>query len=108
MNNPNVQTESLGAQTMEGLQVRGTRITMTIPAGRMGNEQPLQIVTERWYSPDLETPILVKHSDPRRGQTVTRYSNISRAEPAAAAFQVPADYQVQQGGRGGSTAGSSQ
>ena len=50
MNNPNIKTESLGTQTMEGVPVQGTRTTMTIPAGQMGNEQPIQIVTERWYS----------------------------------------------------------
>jgi hypothetical protein len=99
-NNPNIKTESLGTQTMEGVQVQGTRTTMTIPAGQMGNDQPLQIVTERWYSADLQTTLLVKHSDPRSGETVTRYANVSRVEPAPALFQVPPDYQVRQGGRG--------
>jgi hypothetical protein len=90
----NIKTESLAAQTMEGVQVQGTRTTMTIPAGQMGNEQPIQIVTERWYSADLQTTILVKHSDPRNGETVTRYSNVSRAEPVPTLFQVPSDFQV--------------
>lgn len=108
MNNPNIKTESLGTQTMEGLPVQGTRTTMTIPAGQMGNEQPIQIVTERWYSADLQTNILVKHSDPRSGETVTRYANVSRAEPSPASFQVPADYQVRQGVRGGSVPRNSQ
>jgi hypothetical protein len=91
----NVKTESLGTQTMEGVQVQGTRTTMTIPAGQIGNDQPIQIVTERWYSPDLQANVLVKHSDPRTGDTVTRYTNISRAEPVPTLFQVPADYKVQ-------------
>jgi len=25
---------------------------MTIPAGQMGNEAAIQVVSERWYSPD--------------------------------------------------------
>ena len=94
-NSQNVKTESLGTQTMEGVQAQGTRTTMTIPAGQIGNDQPIQIVTERWYSPDLQATILVKHSDPRTGDTTTRYTNISRAEPVPTLFQVPADYKVQ-------------
>ena len=93
-NQQNVKTESLGTQTMEGVAVQGTRITMTIPAGQIGNEQPIQVVTERWYSADLQTVMMVKHSDPRNGDTVTRYTNVSRAEPVPTLFQVPADYKV--------------
>ena len=106
--NANVKTESLGTQTIEGVQAQGTRTTLTIPAGQMGNEQPIQIVTERWYSPDLQANILVKRSDPRSGETVTSYTNISRVEPVPTSFQVPAEYQVRQVGRGVAAAGNSQ
>jgi len=101
MNNQNVKTESLGTQTIEGVVAQGTRTTLTIPAGQMGNEQPIQIVTERWYSSDLQATIMVKRSDPREGDSVTRYTNVSRAEPSPALFQVPSDYKVQDAGRGG-------
>ena len=93
-NNANVKTESLGKQTMEGVVVDGTRTTLTIPAGQMGNEQPIQVVTERWYSAELQTVVLRKHSDPRTGETVTRLQNVSRSEPSPTLFQVPADYKV--------------
>src|SRR5205807_967540 len=53
----NIRTESLGRQTVEGIPADGTRTTITIPAGQMGNELPIQIVTERWYSPDLQTEV---------------------------------------------------
>ena len=99
--NPNVKTESLGSQVVEGVQADGTRTTMTIPAGRIGNEQPIQIVTETWYSADLKTVVLSKRSDPRMGETVTRLSNVSRAEPPATLFQVPADYKVSETPRQG-------
>lgn len=82
---------------MEGVPVDGTRITTVIPAGQIGNEQPIQIVTERWYSPDLQIYILVRHSDPRSGETVTRVTNLSRGEPPKALFEVPADYKVVDG-----------
>ena len=94
---PNVKTEELGTQTINGLSATGRRITRTIPAGAMGNTQPIQSVREVWTSPDLKVPILVKTSDPRFGTTVTQLTNITRAEPDAALFQPPAGYTVRQG-----------
>jgi hypothetical protein len=96
---PGVKTadENLGTQTMEGLSVTGTRTTITIPAGGEGNELPMQIVDERWYSPDLQTNIKTIHTDPRMGQTVFTVSNVSRANPDPSLFQVPADYQMTEG-----------
>jgi hypothetical protein len=94
----NVKTESLGRQTIEGVQADGTRTTMTIAAGQWGNEQPIQIVTERWYSADLQTVVLSKRSDPRMGETVTRVTNISRNEPSSSLFEPPSDYKVAETG----------
>jgi hypothetical protein len=96
----NAKTESLGSQMIEGVQAQGTRITRTIPAGQIGNEQPIQIVTESWYSTDLQMVVLRKSSDPRRGETVTQLTNVSRGEPSSTLFQVPADYKVSEGPRG--------
>jgi hypothetical protein len=98
----NVKTESLGRQTIEGVVADGTRTTTTIPAGQMGNDAPIQIVSERWYSAELQTEVMTKHSDPRFGETVYRLANVSRAEPASTLFQPPADYKVSEarGGRG--------
>jgi hypothetical protein len=81
----------------------GTRITRTIPAGAIGNEKPIVIVTERWYSNDLQTVVMTKRSDPRMGETTFTLTNIQRSEPDPALFQVPADYSVVAGrpGRGG-------
>ena len=92
---------------MEGVQAEGTRTTMTIPAGQMGNDAPIQVVSERWYSADLQTVVMSRHSDPRVGETVYRLTNVSRAEPAPSLFQAPADYKVvaPRGGRGPMPAG---
>ena len=92
--NPNLKTESLGTQMIEGVQANGTRTTMTIPAGKIGNDQPLQIVTETWYSPDLQAVVLSKRTDPRSGETDVRLTNINRSEPPTTLFDVPADYTV--------------
>jgi hypothetical protein len=96
----NVKTEALGRQTIEGVQADGRRTTMTIPAGQMGNEQPILIVTETWYSPDLQAMVLTKHSDPRNGETVTKLMNISRSEPPHMLFEAPADFKVTESERG--------
>jgi len=96
-NGESVRSEPLGRQTMEGVPVDGTRTTTTIPAGQIGNEQPIQIVTERWYSPDLQVYVFTRHSDPRAGETVTRVTNINRGEPARSLFEIPADFRVSEG-----------
>src|SRR5262249_7359023 len=88
--------ESLGTQTIEGVACEGTRVTRTIAAGEIGNEQPINIVSERWYSPDLQTVVLDKQSDPRFGETVFRLTNINRNEPARSLFEVPADYTIKE------------
>ncbi len=86
--------ESLGNQTMEGILVEGTRTTIEIPAGDMGNEFPIQIVSERWYSPELQVNIMTKHNDPRFGETVYQLTGIGRGEQDRSLFEVPRDYKV--------------
>ena len=88
------KTEKLEARSFDGVMAEGTRTTVTIPAGEIGNEQPINIVDERWYSPELQVVVMTRHSDPRTGETTYRLTNISRAEPPAALFQVPSDYAV--------------
>ena len=88
------KTEKLEARSFDGVTAEGTRTTVTIPAGEIGNEMPIQIVDERWYSQELQVVVMTRHSDPRFGETTYRLTNISRAEPAAALFQVPPDYAV--------------
>jgi hypothetical protein len=89
-----VVTTSLGTQTIGGVTAEGTRYTRTIPAGQIGNAKPIVIVTERWYSADLQMVVMTKRSDPRSGDTVFQMTGIARAEPAANLFQVPADFAV--------------
>src|SRR5262245_37496153 len=48
------KTESLGTQTIEGVTAEGTRATLTIPAGEIGNTLPIEVVDETWYSPELQ------------------------------------------------------
>ena len=91
----NARNESLGKQAIEGVDAEGTRKTVQIPAGEIGNERPIEIVFERWYSTELQVVVMTKHSDPRFGETTYRLTNINRSEPAPELFEVPADYTVQ-------------
>jgi hypothetical protein len=93
-----VKTESLGTQTINGVNAEGTRITKTIPAGQIGNDRAIQVVSERWYSSDLQIVVKSQRSDPQFGTTAYTVTNIQRSEPAASLFTVPADYTVKPGG----------
>jgi hypothetical protein len=88
------KSESLGDQTIDGIHVTGTRMTHIIPAGKMGNEKPITVTSERWYSPELKATVSTKHDDPWAGELKTDLKNISTAEPDASLFAVPADYKV--------------
>ena len=95
--NTNERKEDLGKQNIEGVEADGTRTTVTIPAGEIGNERPIEIVSERWYSPELQLVVMTRHSDPRMGETTYKLTNISRIEPARSLFEVPADYTIKSG-----------
>ena len=84
-----VKHEDLGTQTIEGVSAQGKRETVTIPAGQIGNERPIEIVTETWFSPELHTMVLRKHSDPRTGDSTYRLTDIKRTEPDASLFHAP-------------------
>jgi hypothetical protein len=86
--------EPLGKQQMEGVNVEGFRMTVTFEAGTQGNDAPITETQEHWFSPDIGRDVLMKDSDPRRGETVNRLTNISVGDPDPALFQVPAGYQI--------------
>jgi hypothetical protein len=90
----NLVKESLGSQTINGVVAEGTRYTRTIPAGYMGNDKPVTIVNEEWYSPDLQMIVQSKRSDPFVGESTYKVTNIQRTAPNAALFAVPSDYTV--------------
>ena len=93
-NEGEVVIQDLGIRTIEGVRAQGTRTTTTIPAGAIGNLQPINIVSERWFSSDLQMPVLVTRRDPRNGDTTYRLANIQRGEQPDALFSVPSWYEV--------------
>jgi hypothetical protein len=97
--------EDLGTKNIEGVNAQGTRMTETIAAGQIGNQFPIKIVDEAWYSPELQMNVLTTHNDPRTGEIVYKLTNLSRANPARSLFEVPSDYTIQTGPIGGGRSG---
>jgi hypothetical protein len=92
---PQVRTRRLGTKEVEGVRAEGTERTITIPAGAMGNALPMQIVSERWYSPDLKVVVMTRRIDPRFGETRFRLTNIVREEPPGQLFEVPSGFRIE-------------
>jgi hypothetical protein len=92
--NEQTQVEALAARDVEGVRAEGVRRTTTIPAGEIGNDLPIHVVSEEWFSPELQVLVSTERSDPRLGTSTYRVTNINRTEPASYLFEIPADYTV--------------
>lgn len=91
------QSVSLGTRTIDGVTAEGTRTTTVIPAGKIGNEKPITVVSERWYSPQLQTYLMTRRDDPRFGVITHQITNLKLGEPPENLFKVPAGYKIKQG-----------
>jgi len=91
---PETTREEIGTDTIEGLPVKGTRVTQTYATGALGNDRPLTIVTEYWYAAELRLNLLTKRTDPRHGVQTIRVTELQRQEPDAALFAIGDDYKV--------------
>lgn len=95
-----VAKEPLGTKMVNGVQAEGVRVTRTIPAATMGNEKPITVVTERWYSSDLQMVVMTTHTDPMMGTVTTKLVSVIQGAPDASLFQVPSGYAIQAGNPG--------
>jgi TonB family protein len=91
-----VNTERPNNQLIEGIECEGSRKVTTISVGAIGNDRPITTVSETWNSPELSMIILSKRSDPRFGESTYSITNIDRAEPESALFQVPPDFTIKE------------
>ncbi|MFZ6658063.1 hypothetical protein [Undibacterium sp. TJN19] len=87
-------TKDMGTREFDGVRAEGKMRSYQIPAGEIGNKNPITVSSETWYSTDLQLTVLIKQSDPRTGEWSYRLSNLKRAEPAANLFTVPEGYTV--------------
>lgn len=88
------KTEQLGKQIFEGVEAEGVRTITTIPTGAIGNERPIEIVFERWYSPELQLTLYSKHYDPRFGEQTYTIKELIRSEPDPSLFSLPSGYRI--------------
>jgi hypothetical protein len=84
-------TEDLGQQTVNGVLAKGSRVTETIPAGTFGNNRDIKIVSERWYSDDLQILVKSINNDPRFGVNTYELTDIDRSTPDPSLFLPPSD-----------------
>jgi hypothetical protein len=89
-----VRTENLGEQMILGFRARGTRVVTTLPAGQIGNDRPIDIVSEQWFSPELELVLRSMHHDPWAGEFTTTIVRVSRGDQPVSLFEVPAPYRI--------------
>jgi TonB family protein len=91
---PEITRENIGSDSIEALPVRGVRVSQTYPPGALGNDRPLTIVTEYWYSEELKINLLTKRADPRYGVQTVRVTELVRQEPDVALFFIPDEYKL--------------
>jgi TonB family protein len=91
---PETTKEELGTDTLEGLPVKGLRVTETYATGSLGNDRPLTMVTEYWYAAELRLNLLTKRTDPRYGVQTVRVTELERHEPDATLFAIGDEYKV--------------
>ena len=87
-------TTDLGIRTLHETTAAGTRVVRAIPAGEQGNDHPIDIATEAWYSQELHTVVETTTTDPRIGFSTWKLTGIKRDEPPRSFFEVPAGYSV--------------
>lgn len=85
---------SLGTKTIEGLDAIGTRETITIQTGVIGNSAPIDSTKEFWYSPKLGLNLQVLRLDPLHGDQLFNVTDLQLSEPDSRLFVLPAGCKV--------------
>ncbi len=84
--------ENLGENTVAGLPTVGMRDTTTLNAGIVGNDRPLSIIREFWYSQKLGINLLSSLSDGRYGTQRFKATELTQGEPEPSLFEMPSGY----------------
>jgi uncharacterized protein YecT (DUF1311 family) len=88
--------ESLGTKKIEGLDVEGTRETRTFNPGAFGNDKPVVVTKEIWYSPQLQFNLAVTRDDPRNGTQKFEVTDLKLGDPGPEWFALPDGYRMVQ------------
>ena len=96
LNPPGNVAQDLGNKTIGGFVAEGTRSSYTVPVGEDHNDQPIVVVHESWYCPELKIVILETNNDPRSGSSKDELIDIVRGEPDVTQYRPPANYAVRE------------
>ncbi len=88
------QHEDLGMSSTEGVETHGYRETVTINPHVMGNDKPMVITREFWYSPELAINLISIVDSPQSGKQVFTVKNLTTSEPDPSLFLVPDEYKI--------------
>jgi hypothetical protein len=88
--------ENLGSKMIAGVMAEGIRTVRTIPAGREGNDLPIETVDEVWHAKDLGLTVMRIRDDPRSGKTTAEIVELNQSEPDASLFAAPAGYKLEE------------
>jgi hypothetical protein len=91
---PQVSQKELAHDVVDGMAVRHGRESITFSPNSSGKSSAHGMVTDYWFSQELQAFILVKRSGPGKSQHTVKLSDISRGEPDPSLFTVPPGYQV--------------
>lgn len=90
----------LGSKIIDGVTVRGTQISDTIPAhSPLGNDAPITKTIQNWRSDELHLSIVSIIDDPINGTTTKQFKNVktnSTLDPSL--FKIPPGFKVSTGG----------
>jgi hypothetical protein len=88
------QHENLGVSNSNGVDTTGYRETTTLNPGVVGNDQPMVITREFWYSSRLGINLISKVDDPQSGKQTFSVTELITSEPDPKFFAVPEGYKV--------------
>jgi hypothetical protein len=91
-----VRKENLGSKMIAGVMAEGIRTVRTIPAGREGNDLPIETVDEVWHAKDLGLTVMLSRDDPRYGKSTSEVVELNQSEPDASLFAAPAGYKLEE------------
>jgi hypothetical protein len=86
--------EDLGTRNILGIETEGVRETTVTNVGVLGNDQPLNSMSEYWHSQQLGINLLSIRSSPYFGKQTFTITDLSSGEPDASLFKVPDAYAV--------------
>jgi hypothetical protein len=84
-----------GQQMIDGLSATCGHTEKSIPAGAIGNDRAIVVVSERCWSRRLKLLLSSQVHDPVQGDVAFRLSAIRTVDPEPRLFSVPAGYRVE-------------